>query len=163
MNETSECSLFNVIFALLKICQHDTFVSSSGHHETAFKAHQSFEGDRRPGNISAKQTCTWSHDRYFIRYCSIRAQATRSSLKRLLTRQDVRDRLAACGISPLLAARCLEGLSDVEIEDIASHIENLPSGGSGGPWGLVGIALVVTFLILLTTDLLGYTDVFNIR
>ena len=92
-----------------------------------------------------------------------RAQAIRSNLMHLLTRQDLREHLAASGISPLLAARYIDGLSDLEIQDISASIENLPSGGSGGAWGLVGIALVVTFLILLTTDLLGYTDVFNIR
>jgi hypothetical protein len=92
-----------------------------------------------------------------------RAQAIRSNLMHLLTRQELQDRLAACGISPLLAARYIDGLSDLEIQDISASIVNLPSGGSGGAWGLVGIALVVTFLILLTTDLLGYTEVFNIR
>ena len=90
-------------------------------------------------------------------------QSTRNQLKQLLTRQDVKDRLAAWGISPLESAQCIDSLTDAEIQRIAAQIEALPSGGSGGPWGIVGIALVVTFLILLVTDLLGYTDFFNIR
>ena len=88
---------------------------------------------------------------------------TRSHLRQALTRQDVQDRLAAWGISPLKAAACIDNLSDVEIQKIATQIEDLPSGGSGGPWGIVGIAIVAAFIILMITDFLGYTDFFNIR
>lgn len=91
------------------------------------------------------------------------AGATRSHLRQALARQDVHDRLAAWGISPLEAAVCIDNIADDEIQLIAAQIEELPSGGSGGPWGIVGITMVAAFIILLITDLLGYTDVFNIR
>ena len=88
---------------------------------------------------------------------------TRSHLRQALTRQDVQDRLAAWGISPLEAAACIDNLTDAEIQNIAAQTGDLPSGGNGGPWGIVGIAIVAAFIILLIADLLGYTDFFNIR
>jgi Family of unknown function (DUF6627) len=75
----------------------------------------------------------------------------------------VQDRPAAWGISPLEAAACIDNLTAAEIQNIAAQFEDLPSGGSGGPWRIVGIATVSAFIILLITDLLGYTNFFNIR
>lgn len=39
-------------------------------------------------------------------------QSTRNQLKQFLTRQDVRDRLAAWGISPVESAACIDSLTD---------------------------------------------------
>jgi Family of unknown function (DUF6627) len=69
----------------------------------------------------------------------------RSRLKQSLTRQDVQERLAAWGISPLEAAVCIDNLTDAEIQLIVAKIEDLPSGG--GFWGIVGIVMVAAFVI----------------
>jgi len=92
-----------------------------------------------------------------------RADQVRENLKQSLATETVRTRLTSWGIRPLEAESCINALSDAEIIRIADQIEPLAAGGSGGPWGIVGIALVVAFVVLLITDLLGYTDFFNIR
>jgi hypothetical protein len=46
-------------------------------------------------------------------------------------------------------------LSDAEAAELAARIESLPAGGIG----LVG-AIVLVFLVLLLTDILGYTKIF---
>jgi hypothetical protein len=92
-----------------------------------------------------------------------RADQVRKNLEQRLATDRVRTRLLSWGITPLAAQTCINSLSDAEIIRIANQLEILAAGGSGGPWGIVGIALVVTFLVLLITDLLGYTDFFNIR
>jgi hypothetical protein len=49
-------------------------------------------------------------------------------------------------------------LSDSEAIAIADQIEQLPAGGSA-IGVIIGAALII-FLVLLVTDILGYTDVF---
>lgn len=93
---------------------------------------------------------------------------TRNQLKQFLSHKAVQNELAARGISPQQAAAFVDGLTDAEIRRIADQLEKLPAGGggflmSGGAWGIVGVAMIVAFIILLITDLLGYTDMFNIR
>jgi hypothetical protein len=62
------------------------------------------------------------------------------------------------GISPEEAKKRIDSLTDEEIENIASRIDRLPAGGDG-LGAIVGAALLI-FIILLITDILGFTDVF---
>jgi hypothetical protein len=91
-----------------------------------------------------------------------RSQSIRDRLNALLAREDIQAALVSRGIDPAEARARLENLSDDEILQSADSIAELPAGGSGGGWGIVGIAVVVAFIILLITDLLGYTDMFGI-
>jgi hypothetical protein len=50
-------------------------------------------------------------------------------------------------------------LTDAEALQLAREIDSLPAGADGGVSAIVG-ALVLIFLVLLLTDLLGYTKVF---
>jgi len=53
------------------------------------------------------------------------------------------------------------GLSDEEIQQITGRLDELPAGeGAGGAIGIVVVAILIVFLVLLLTDLLGLTDVF---
>jgi hypothetical protein len=52
----------------------------------------------------------------------------------------------------------VDSLSDSEVIEVADKIEQLPAGG--GAFGAVIVASVIVFLVLLITDILGYTDVF---
>jgi hypothetical protein len=90
-------------------------------------------------------------------------QVTRDRLILILGRQEVQERLVSMGLNPLEAMACVNSLSEEEINRFADQIKDLPAGGGGGAWGFVGIAVIVTFVVLLITDLLGYTDFFNIR
>jgi hypothetical protein len=92
-----------------------------------------------------------------------RSRMIRDRLNTLLAREDIQTALVSWGIDPAEASARLDSLSDDEILQWADSSVDLPAGGSGGPWGLVGIAVVVAFIILLITDLLGYTDMFNIH
>ena len=52
----------------------------------------------------------------------------------------------------------MDSLSDSEAIAVADRIERLPEGGNA-IGVIVGAALIV-FLVLLLTDILGYTDIF---
>ena len=73
----------------------------------------------------------------------------------LLERADVQERLRAHGVDPAEARARVTALTDAEAAQLVSNIEQLPAGGIG----IVG-AIVLVFLVLLVTDILGYTKVF---
>ena len=87
-----------------------------------------------------------------------RGQEARDYLNRTLAREDVRASLIAQGIDPLEAKARVESLSDAEAVSLADQIEELPAGGSA--LGILVGALLIVFIVLLITDILGYTDVF---
>jgi hypothetical protein len=86
------------------------------------------------------------------------AQDARDHLKTLISRNDIKDALISQGIDPDEAKARIDSLSDSEVIEVASKIEQLPAGGSAFG-ALIGAALIV-FLVLLLTDILGFTDVF---
>jgi hypothetical protein len=83
---------------------------------------------------------------------------SRDRIKMFLDRSEVQKNFAAWGVSSKEAKERIDSLTDEEIENIASRIDQLPAGGSA-VGTLVGAALIV-FIILLVTDILGFTDVF---
>jgi hypothetical protein len=86
------------------------------------------------------------------------AQNARTNLIKFLERKEVRAAMIAQSINPLEAKARVGSLSDAEVMRIADKMEQLPAGGDGLGI-LVGTALVV-FLVLLFTDIMGYTDIF---
>ena len=87
-----------------------------------------------------------------------RGQQARVHLKSLLAREDVRAALVARGLDPLEAESRIDSLSDAEAINAADRFDQLPAG-SGVIETLLIVAFLV-FLILLITDIAGYTDVF---
>ena len=87
-----------------------------------------------------------------------RGQEARDYLNRILAREDVRASLVAQGIDPLEAKARVDSLSDAEAVSLADQIEELPAGGSA--LGIIVGALLIVFIVLLITDILGYTDIF---
>ena len=86
------------------------------------------------------------------------AQDARDHLKTLISRNDIKNALISQGIDPDEAKARVDSLSDSEAIEVTDKIEQLPAGA--GPFGaIIGAALIV-FLVLLLTDILGYTDVF---
>jgi len=63
----------------------------------------------------------------------------------------------ARGIDPIEAQARADSLTDQEAIQFADTMEQLPAGGLIGY--LVGLAVLV-FLVLLITDILGFTDIF---
>jgi len=73
----------------------------------------------------------------------------------LLERADVQRELRARGVDPRQARERAAALTDAEAAQIVSNIDDLPAGGVG----IIG-AILIVFLVLLLTDILGYTKVF---
>jgi hypothetical protein len=87
-----------------------------------------------------------------------RAQSAREYLNGFLAREDVRNALISKGINPLEAKNRIDSLTDKEAQLVADQLERLPAGGDFLVTFLVVIFLV--FVILLVTDIAGYTDIF---
>ena len=83
----------------------------------------------------------------------------RENLNQFLKREDVQAIMTAQGISPAEAKARVDSLSDDEIMQIADKMDQLPAGGSA--FGVIVGAAVVIFVVLLITDILGFTDVFT--
>ena len=87
-----------------------------------------------------------------------RAQNAREYLKSLLAREDVKSALVSQGIDPLEAENRLNSLTDEEATRVADQLQSLPAGGSFLVTFL--IVTLIAFLVLLATDIAGYTDIF---
>ena len=79
----------------------------------------------------------------------------RQRVAAFLERADVQAALAAHGVAAADAKSRVAAMTDAEVGELAAGIDELPAGGIG----ILGAALVV-FLVLLLTDILGYTKVF---
>lgn len=75
-----------------------------------------------------------------------------------ILREDVQRQLVLQGINPEEAASRVASLSNGEIQQIAGRLDELPAG-EGAVGAVVG-AILIIFLVLLITDLMGLTDVF---
>ena len=82
------------------------------------------------------------------------AQQNRERLHNAFSRDDVQAQLLARGVDPAQVQARLDSLTDEEVQTLATNMDQLPAGG-----GVVG-ALVLIFLVLLVTDLLGLTNVY---
>src|SRR5262245_18889397 len=83
------------------------------------------------------------------------ASGERQRIAAALERAEVRDELAARGVSLADAQARVAALTDAEAADLAARLDSAPAGGAD----ILAVALVV-FLVLLLTDILGYTKVF---
>ena len=86
------------------------------------------------------------------------ATPDRAKVAAFLARAEVRRQLSVLGVDPVEAQVRVAGLSDAEVSRLAGRIDTLPAG-EGALGAIVGAALIV-FLVLLVTDLLGFTNVF---
>jgi len=86
---------------------------------------------------------------------SVVAGADRERIASVLERGEVQGRLLALGVDPANARARVAALSDAEAAQLAAQLDELPAGGAD----ILVIALVV-FLVLLFTDMMGYTKIF---
>lgn len=84
-----------------------------------------------------------------------RLESDRQKLGALLQREDVRAELERNGVDPAQAAARVAALSDDEVATLAGRIESLPAGGD------FIAAIVFVFVLLLITDILGFTKVYS--
>ncbi len=88
-----------------------------------------------------------------------RAQEARDYLQSILAREDVKNMLLSQGVDPQEAKNRIDSLTDEEATRAADQLQELPAGGTGF-FTLLLIALLIVFLVLLATDIAGYTDIF---
>ena len=84
--------------------------------------------------------------------------SARARVNLLLDRADVRAALESRGVSAEEAKARVAALSDSEVDSLSQKIDSLPAG-AGGFEAVLWIGFLV-FLILLITDILGFTKVF---
>ncbi len=109
-----------------------------------------------PVPVNVAQAAMMNTDQVFERQ-SVADQ--RARIIDLLRRTDVRQHLGAMGVDWDEATRRTAALSDDEIARIAGRLDQLPAG-QGAVGAVVGAALII-FLVLLVTDILGFTNVFG--
>jgi len=85
-------------------------------------------------------------------------EAGRERVAAFLDREDVRQVMVQQGVDAVEAQKRVASLSDAELAKISQTLDQLPAGGDGV--GAVVGAVVLIFLVLLITDLLGLTSVF---
>jgi hypothetical protein len=83
------------------------------------------------------------------------ASAERDRIASMLERADVRAQLEAYGVRAADVKARVAALTDEEAAQLAGRLDSLPAGGDG----IIG-ALLLIFVVLLITDILGLTKVF---
>ena len=79
----------------------------------------------------------------------------RDRVRQFLDRADVQAQMQTLGVDPSVARARVAALTDEEAATLAGRIDKLPAGSSD----ILGILLVV-FIVLLITDILGLTKIF---
>lgn len=82
-------------------------------------------------------------------------QHDRERLHNVFNRDDVKAQLLARGVDPVLVQARVDSLTDQEVQSLSGKIDQLPAGGDS----FIG-ALVFVFIVLLITDILGFTNIF---
>lgn len=86
-------------------------------------------------------------------------EQSRAEVMSLLDRADVQAELEKQGVSPEEAKARLAMLPPGQIDELKTQLDTMPAGE--GVVGVVVGALLIVFLILLFTDLLGETDAYD--
>ena len=81
-------------------------------------------------------------------------QQQRARVHEFLQRDEVKAELIARGVDPLQALARVDSMTNTEVQSLSENIDQLPAGGDA-----LGIAVFV-FLVLLFTDIMGFTDIF---
>jgi hypothetical protein len=81
-------------------------------------------------------------------------QQDRERLRSTLNRDDVQAQLIARGVDPAQVQARVDSLTDQEVQTLNGKLDQLPAGGDA-----LGL-LVFVFIVLLITDILGFTNIF---
>jgi hypothetical protein len=85
---------------------------------------------------------------------STQSQSDRAHLIESLSRADLADQLRSAGVDPVQLQGRVASLTDGEVAMLNEQLDELPAGG-----GILGLAVFI-FVVLLITDVLGYTEIF---
>ena len=87
-----------------------------------------------------------------------KSDTDRARVVAFVAREDVRGEMRRMGVDADEVERRVAVMSDIEIQRLATQIDESPAGQS--TIGVVVGAVLTIFIILLITDLLGLTDIF---
>lgn len=107
------------------------------------------------GSIQTVQATMISTEQVAESAITANGERDRARIVSALSREDVQSALVARGIDPSDAKSRVAALTDDEARSAASQLDNAPVGGDG----IIG-AIVLVFLVLLLTDILGFTKIF---
>ncbi|EGL54025.1 hypothetical protein MAMP_00039 [Methylophaga aminisulfidivorans MP] len=80
---------------------------------------------------------------------------TKQEVLQQLDRQEVKQQLLSMGVDLNDAKARINQMSDQELAQLAQNFDEMPAGS-----GIIG-AILVVFIVLVITDMLGATDVFG--
>lgn len=86
-------------------------------------------------------------------------EASRERVTAFLGREDVQQVMVRHGVDAVEAQKRVASLSDAELAKISQAMDQLPAGGNA-VGAIIGAAVLI-FVILLITDILGFTNVFS--
>ena len=84
----------------------------------------------------------------------IHAQSDRAHLIDVLSRTDLANQFQQAGVNPAQLRDRIANLTDKEVKVLNEQFDQLPAGS-----GILGYSVFV-FLVLLMTDIMGYTEIF---
>jgi hypothetical protein len=85
--------------------------------------------------------------------------SSKEKLSQIISREDVAKRFQELGVDSKAIEARVASMTDEEASKIAHQIDTLPAGADAG-MSILG-AIVFIFIVLLITDILGVTKVFN--
>ena len=83
----------------------------------------------------------------------------RDKVKTFMAREDVANQLQALGVSVTEAQARVDTMTAEEIHLLADKIDQMPAGGDA--LGFLLAIAVISFVVLVITDIIGVTDVFT--
>ena len=105
------------------------------------------------GSIHTVQAAMISSEQIAESAVTSSGEQNRALIIATLSREDVQSAMVARGIDPTQAKERVAALTDEEASSVAAQIDQAPAGG------IIG-AIVLIFLVLLLTDILGFTKIF---
>jgi hypothetical protein len=105
------------------------------------------------GSIHTVQAAMISSEQIAESAVTSSGEQNRALIIATLSREDVQSAMVARGIDPAQAKERVAALTDEEASSVAAQIDQAPAGG------IIG-AIVLIFLVLLLTDILGFTKIF---
>lgn len=87
------------------------------------------------------------------------AVSSKEKLVQIISRADVAKRFQEMGVDSKVIEARIASMTDEEASKMAHQIDTLPAGADAG--GAIIGAIVLIFIVLLITDILGVTKVFN--
>lgn len=85
--------------------------------------------------------------------------SSHEKVSEFVAREDVAKTFETMGVDPKMVEERIALMSDEEISKISSQIDTLPAGGDA--FGAIIGAAILIFIVLLITDILGFTKVFG--